>query len=385
MKNLSGMARGFTIVELLVVVGIISMLIGILLPAVSKARDGAHTTRSLANLRNLAAANAHYGADYSDRQWTCVPDDFALYAQDCSTCLPSMCSDYQSETCMPQMIAGWDSSGGLWGYWVPGPVAQCQQFPGSHSNITAYVPNEFSHANGVFGSWRLCNYKSFNSYVGGRHYDKVFWAPKDRWNLSRAEKAINSPGEFTPPSALGGQSVRPTYVFSPAAMWAPSMLSSRPECSEAGSVGRPERAGPGAFRSPAVGQAKYPELKTRMIELYWLQNRDGGEYNPSIAPASPWLFNQGYNSQPATLFFDGHVSLAGVASAQMADARVAKQNADNEMCACPAKGLWHRGTPLSDEQFGSFYSNLAYDMIVNTAYHVLTVDGILGRDFTEPN
>ena len=363
--------RGFTIVELLVVVAIISLLIGILLPAIGKARDGAYVTQSLANLRNLAAANAHYGSDYQDRQWTCIPDDFGLYGG-------GNCAQYQAMTCIPQMIAGWDSNGGLWGYWIPGPIQPCPQFPGSCANIVVYYPNEFAYTNGVFGSWRLCNYKSFNPYVNARYYDKVFWAPKDRWNLAKAERAINGPGEFAPPSTVGGNSIRSTYVFSPAAMWGPSVLSSR--ATEAGTAGRPNMCGPSAYRSPSTGQAKYPDLKTRMMELYWLQNKDGGDYNPGITPQTPWFFNHGYNSAPCTLFFDGHTSVAGVADAMESDGRVARQNVNDGGVGQAARGLWHRGTPLGGDQ-SAFYTNQAYDMIVNTAYHVLTVDGILGRDF----
>ena len=55
--------NAFTIVELLVVVAIISLLIAILLPALGRARDAALITQSQGNLRNMAAANATYGAD----------------------------------------------------------------------------------------------------------------------------------------------------------------------------------------------------------------------------------------------------------------------------------------------------------------------------------
>lgn len=59
--------RGFTLIELLVVIAVIALLIGILLPALGKARESARTLKCTVNQRQVVTALVAYSNDYKQQ------------------------------------------------------------------------------------------------------------------------------------------------------------------------------------------------------------------------------------------------------------------------------------------------------------------------------
>ena len=357
----SQLKRGFTIIELLVVVSIIALLVGMLLPAIGKARDTARVNVSKNNLRQLGVAHKTYAADWSDRHLTFCRDNLGLYEGDVGAYNDAIYGGGGGFEVHPPIIAGWGytESGSYvaWAYWTTSNnniMFQPLNFPGP--------PNASAGTDG-WGWFRFgVQPKPFQDYVNGRYQDPIYFAPKDKVLLEPLEVCFEIPGEFVAYPSQCNPSWA-SYALSPAGLFSPRVFSN-----DGNDVfWKAPWELPTGYKVPSFGQVKYPTLKTHMLEHHWLQNVKV-PCNASFFGCEPYYFNHSFQSQPVTLFYDGSVRLMGVMEAMSSDRRNLRQTGLN--------GLWSRDTPFGTD--GYFIPD-AYDFS-ETSYHILTIDGVRGRD-----
>ena len=347
-------SQGFTIVELLVVISIIALLVGMLLPALGKARDSARLRQSSLNLRQLGVAHQMYASEWNDRQYQLSRDDFGTKEN-----LAAYMARPDKRYGIP---LGW-ANGSLWTF-SPTSCAPC------------FEPIVFQGPGAGFGFFRVPNTPAMTQYLSGRMYDPVYWAPKDRVLLDEmgVEECFEHPGELCLPE--GGQPlyVETSYCLSPAALYSPDVFSPPPPY---GTGWQGPWTLPGGFRVPAASQARYPDLKTHMLEHSWLQNPPTA-CNPNFVSSNPftqcepYYFNHGVESQPVTLFYDGHVALIGLLQAE---------RYDNQHLLQAGYALWSHDTPFGGPPNGGYFMGDAYNKS-KTSFHILTTGGIVGRDIT---
>jgi prepilin-type N-terminal cleavage/methylation domain-containing protein len=99
--------KGFTLVELLVVIGIIALLISILLPALSRARDQANTVVCASGERQLYNVIMNYAADYHG---SIIPCRLQLVGSAGKAAEFDWCGPMFLGTEMKSNVGNWDTS-----------------------------------------------------------------------------------------------------------------------------------------------------------------------------------------------------------------------------------------------------------------------------------
>jgi len=151
--------RGFTLVELLVVLAIFGVLAALLLPALSRARMKARQMEGVNNLRQLFMANTMYAAEHSGFYVPAAPDmfDFLLPGADPEHFGGRVRWHGVRET--PNQNSAFDPAKGPLAEYLPdGRVKQCPVF--FEYKEQGDVPNAFESGTGGYG---------YNmAYVGSR-------------------------------------------------------------------------------------------------------------------------------------------------------------------------------------------------------------------------
>ncbi len=394
---------GFTIVELLVVISIIALLVGILVPAVQKARDSAKVTQAKSNIHQVMIALQTYASDHNDRQFSVAPDNLSSGDRQ-NTEVRTAIQNISSGDGYPLGIrlGTYDGMGVIhfigidtwYGGETGGIVPYCFQ-----SGLTTSSTGK----NG-YGVWRYPNALQVAEYMEGDTLHDAYFSPKDNVALRHIEDCDDVVGSYCPTSAMtalvGGTpaiqssllaapssfTIAPTLMYHPAVYQWNIFASQKPT--------DPMRL-PRGFKPPSLDQTRYPAHKTWLMEHHWLQNLNANECSRRLGASwmlngtgtydgcQPSFFNAHPNSEPVTVFADGTVQTYSMNDFILDSALSTDSNPPGDV-----EGLWLPSAQLAsgaDFPFDSgsmigYFAEANEIVGVRWSGHTHTKHGARGRD-----
>jgi prepilin-type N-terminal cleavage/methylation domain-containing protein len=423
MKN-KNLSQGFTIVELLVVISIIALLIGILVPAVQKARDSAKVTQSKSNIHQVMIALATYASDHNDRNFTVAPDNLSSGPRN-----GMHIKDAIAELSAPGQAFGMGLRLGNVGEDQGGTVysiGMAAFYGGATGGIAPYCfqsgLTESTTDKPGYGVWRYPNGMPVAEYMDGDTLHDAYFAPKDIVPLEAIEGCEDVTGSYcltTEMASAGGQNpalatvesnmfaIPSSYCISPCMMYSPAVYQWKLAPPNGNQLPTDPMRLQRGFRPPSLDQARYPSHKTWLMEHNWLQNNtsSSNSCNRSHIEKNTWFvqgdgaygdgctpghYNTHPDSSPVIVFADGAVKTY-VVNDFIIDSEVSMQN--NEVT--DPLGLWVtskkmvQGGSLTGgafdngphlEYFGDVAEIKYGDDPISWSGHTHTKFGVRGRD-----
>lgn len=180
--------NAFTLVELLVVITIITILAGLLLPALGKARDAARNITCVSNMKQLGVAQMEYGGDYANY----MPASHNIDPTEWDSQDVNGYWEYRWETTVGHYMGGWSKRSN------ESQLAMQVYHCPLHSWATRFSKADYGFYNVFYNEWRVDNHGSPGDhayYVSYGMHNGTSNAKNGKWvRVSDYQRKKKNPG-----------------------------------------------------------------------------------------------------------------------------------------------------------------------------------------------